>query len=414
MTKKLEYLKKELSTIYEKMCYLIQRETNTLPCVTDESFAYFKTLNPNFNTPIGNFLHLILIPNDDEFDCKFSPSIAKRKLIRECLKNGLDVNSKDSKGNNFIQTAILENNHIVLINDLIKIAKEYGLNVNHKNNNGHTIIHTAISKPNFFESADEIINLINILGSEFDFVTEAPSIIALLESRINELENDKEQCDTLNQAINKVQCHMSNQSIIYIKTMINPLANNPETRDEFLEKMAILWDVNAIYDSFNLITNYPGKDEYDFSSITLEDLERILTTKLRNTTNIISEVKLFASRTFCALYYTGLEKQLLNFIQTGNEPTIINFSSLGDAINMPYPVSNNKTEKIKWLGNYLSYASKTKSDYMSNSLDRVSQYHMSPLTNLSIEEQLSNLNEELGRDNIVGNNNILSRKLTKK
>ena len=166
----------------------------------------------------------------------------------------------------------------------------------------------------------------------------------------------------------------------------------------------MLGDINEIYDSFNLITNYPGKAEYGFSSITLEDLERILTTKLINTTNIISEVKSFASRTFGALYYTGLERELLNFIQTGNEPTIINFSSLGDAINMPYPVSSNKAEKIKWLGNYLNYAYKTKSD---------SQLHMSPLSYLSIEEQLSNLNEELGRVKPVRNNNILSRKPTK-
>ena len=80
---------------------------------------------------------------------------------------------------------------------------------------------------------------------------------------------------------------------------------------------------------------------------------------------------------------------------------------------MPYPVSSNKTKKIKWLGNYLSYAYKTKSDYMSNRLESVSQLHMSPLSYLSIEEQLSNLNEQLGRVKPVRNNNILSRKPTK-
>ena len=305
-----------------------------------ETYETFLGENENMDlstieTPLGGIIHLIILFNYNNTYIETlktpknpTPNQIKLSLIEEFLQKGINLNSVDALGNNFIQSAILNKVNQNFIFELLTLLQKYNINLKGIN---------------------------------------------------------------ISQAMN------------------NPLANNPDTREEFLKKIFMLGDINEIHDSFNLITNYPGKDEYDFSAITLEDLERILTTKLGNTTNIISEVKSFASRTFGALYYTGLEKQLLNFIQTGNEPTIINFSSLGDAINMPYPVSSNKAEKIKWLGIYLSYAYKTKSEYMSN----VSQLHMSPLSYLSIEEQLSNLNEQLGRAKPVRNNNILSRKPTK-
>lgn len=172
---------------------VLEKITNNLFNNKELFLKYFNSLD-YCNKDYDSLLHLII-----KGDGTYSQKI---QAITTLLKNNINPNIKDKQGNTFIHLAVMYEEDINFIIDILLLAIQHDFNINSINNQEYTLLHEAIIHADK-DKFDDILKLINwIKKRNFNFNIKNQYGQSLNEFIINSKKISKKQKTQLKEIIN--------------------------------------------------------------------------------------------------------------------------------------------------------------------------------------------------------------------